>query len=226
MSRQFSQFPGGFPPKDTDRFLIGRVDVTSPSGFSNFILTWAQIKGLVGGTSGPLDFSARDGDDGEDGMPIPGAKGATGSAGIAGIDGKTIFMLPEFPDDPEEPLLIPGPRGTAGTNGVIGVDGKTIFLAGDDPVEPDEPLLVQGPRGVTGAAGIAGPAGATFFPEVDDADEPFVVFPQPIRDPDICRYAPGGFTIPNGFYAMMSKMLQLTGVQTLTVLGTGQLRIS
>lgn len=59
MSKRFSQFPGGNPPLDTDRFLIGRVDAGSPSGFSNYIMTWAEIKTALpaGNASDPFEGS-------------------------------------------------------------------------------------------------------------------------------------------------------------------------
>jgi hypothetical protein len=52
MSRKFSTFPNGDPPQDTDVFLLGRVD-GSPSGFSNYTLTWAQLKAAAGVISVP-----------------------------------------------------------------------------------------------------------------------------------------------------------------------------
>ena len=53
MSKQFSQFPNGDPPQDTDRFLIGRVDGSSPTGFSNYTITWAEIVIALGGSITP-----------------------------------------------------------------------------------------------------------------------------------------------------------------------------
>lgn len=42
----------------------------------------------------------------------------------------------------------------------------------------------------------------------------------------IGSYAPGSFTIPTGKYVVMSKRLQLTGSQRVTLQGTARLRIS
>jgi hypothetical protein len=42
----------------------------------------------------------------------------------------------------------------------------------------------------------------------------------------IQAYAPGSFTIPTGYFVVMSKQLKLTGSQRLTIQGTGRLRIT
>lgn len=55
MSKHFSQFPNGNPPQNTDRFLFGRVDGTSPTGFRNYHLTWAQIVAAIGGITPSTD---------------------------------------------------------------------------------------------------------------------------------------------------------------------------
>lgn len=156
MSRQYSQFPFGNPPLDTDRFLVGRVDVTSPSGFSNFIMTWAEIRAAVGaGTPGAdgRDGTSIPGLDGEDGLdsftsgPV-GLNGIPGINGINGIDGT----------DGEDGVSIPG------ISGVNGIDGLTI--PPDLPEDPPEPLLVPGPTGIAGAIGNdgIGIAGRMFSP--------------------------------------------------------------
>lgn len=61
MSKQFSQFPNGNPPQNTDRFLFGRVDPASPSGFSNYHVTWAEIVAALGGITTPYFMLMEDG---------------------------------------------------------------------------------------------------------------------------------------------------------------------
>jgi len=56
MSKEFSQFPNGDPPVATDRWLFGRVDGTSPTGFSNFHVTFTQLAAAIGSGGGaPVD---------------------------------------------------------------------------------------------------------------------------------------------------------------------------
>jgi hypothetical protein len=147
MSLQFNLFPSGTPPADADNLLISRVDVTSPSGFSNYQLTWAELKATVAGAG-----AGRDGAPGIDGEPvdepmmIPGVPGLAGAPGAAGITSTTVFFLQ--PDDPEDVMVIPGARGidgiagSAGTNGTNGRDGNTILL---EPELPDEPMMIPPP---------------------------------------------------------------------------------
>lgn len=48
MSKEFSQFPSGAPLDPADRFLIGRADGGSVSGYSNYIVTLAQLASILG----------------------------------------------------------------------------------------------------------------------------------------------------------------------------------
>jgi hypothetical protein len=48
VSKQFSQFPNGAPLLDTDRILIGRPDGSSPSGFSNYHITFLELAAALG----------------------------------------------------------------------------------------------------------------------------------------------------------------------------------
>jgi hypothetical protein len=155
MSKEFSQFPTGAPPVDTDRFLIGRPDIASPTGFSNFIMTWAEIKAAVGsGTGIPgLTIPGNDGVDVEEPIMIPGAKGDPGSPGAAGITATTVFFLES--EAPEEVMPIPGEKGAAGAtgiNGTIGRDGAILML---EP-EIEEQAIIPGPKGDKGDAGGGG----------------------------------------------------------------------
>jgi hypothetical protein len=85
MSLPYRLFPSGAPPADTDKILISRADAGSPTGFSNYLLTWAELKATISGGSGSGANGApgMDGVDGEDGISIPGAAGAAGAAGIS-----------------------------------------------------------------------------------------------------------------------------------------------
>lgn len=169
MSKQFSQFPDGTTPLDTDRFLIGRADPSSPSGFSNFIMTWLEIKVAVGGggagTPGAngLTIPGNDGEDGQDGISIPGIPGkdGIGTPGVTGRDGS--FLFPNDPDEPDSPIIIPGPQGLQGTTGS---DGKIVFLPADMD-EPDSPIMIPGPPGIAGigTSGTSGKDGQIIFGE-------------------------------------------------------------
>lgn len=165
MSKAFSQFPGGNPPADTDRFLIGRMDGASPSGFSNFIMTWAQIRtALAANSIGNTIFVAGvDGEDGNDGIGTPGNQGVQGNTGISGADGKPVF-LPVEAEEPEFPMMIPGVPGSAGnpgTNGIAGRDGLLILPVDGEDGQDAFPLL--GNPGAAGNAGTSGRDGATIF---------------------------------------------------------------
>lgn len=160
MSRQFSQFPDGNPPLDTDRFLIGRADAGSPTGWSNYIMTWAEIKAAVGGGGGTTynSYPSMVPDTPDDPMEPFMLPGAAGTNGIIGRDGAPIFLVPDLPDDPADPMMIPGPagNGTPGTNGLNGAPAP--FYPFYDPEEPNEPLMIPGPQGPKGASGGGGGA--------------------------------------------------------------------
>ncbi len=121
MSKQFSQFPFGTPVRDTDRILIGRPDPASASGFSNYLLTWAELKAAIGISSivvGEPELP-------EDPVVIPGPRGADGSIGVNGRDGITVYVEPELPEDP---LIIPGPTGPQGPAGGGGGSATTTEI--------------------------------------------------------------------------------------------------
>lgn len=168
MSKQFSQFPGGNPPLDTDRFLIGRVDGASPSGFSNFIVTWAQLKALLSGSGTSISIPGQDGEDGNDGLSIPGKDGAAGIPGTSGFDGKPVF-LPADIDEPDSPMMIPG---TQGAIGLTGNSGQIIF--GNDGEDGNDGVSIPGTAGAPGAVGTIGPAGPMIWlpSYADEPEEP------------------------------------------------------
>lgn len=161
MSRQFSQFPPGNPVLDTDKFLIGRIDVTSPSGFSNFLMTWAEIKAAIGTTSGASGFSipGLDGEDGIDGNSIPGPQGI-GTPGLAGSDGRPSILVMES-EEPELPMMIPGTSGSSGINGTIGRDG--LIILPQDGEDGQDAFPIQGQVGNVGTAGSIGRDGAPIY---------------------------------------------------------------
>lgn len=242
MSKQFSQFPFRNtigPIEDTDRFLIGIPDALSPTGFSNYIMSWAEIKAAIGVTPGASSPSAfvmpMDGDDGVDGFPLPGAAGAQGIPGI-GITGPMgAVIMPDTPEDPEFPMMIPGARGTDGSNGTIGRDGALIFIS-EPAEEPNEPMIVPGRDGVAGANGLPGAPGtsaATILPDApDEPNEPMMI-PGPTgpagggssSDPFEGSYAPGSFDVADGDYVVMGKQLILNGTETVTLNGNSVLVI-
>ena len=164
MSLQFRLFPSGFPPADTDKLLISRADATSPTGFSNYLVTWGELKLTLSGMGVP----GIDGQDGEDGISIPGARGRDGINGISipGLDGT----------DADEPLVIPGARGvdgTAGTAGTAGAAGRDgLSIPGIDGADADEPTVVPGPRGIDGTNGSNGTIGrdGIGIPGIDGSD--------------------------------------------------------
>jgi hypothetical protein len=121
MSLPFRLFPSGSPPVDSDRFLITRADAGSPTGFSNYLLTWAELKATItAGGVGSAGVPGLDGADGEDGMVIPGPAGATGPAGANGASGVVLFLVES---EQEEPQLVPGPQGAQGPAGGGGSGG-------------------------------------------------------------------------------------------------------
>lgn len=143
MSKQFSQFPGGNPPADTDRFLIGRVDGASPTGFSNFVMTWAEIKAAIGivppaVASGSMMVLADDVVN-EDPLLIPGKDGRDGIPGVVGS-----FVVGNDGDDGSDGLTIIGPQG------IQGIQGQLVFI---EPEQPEDPLVAKGERGDRGLAG-------------------------------------------------------------------------
>lgn len=48
----------------------------------------------------------------------------------------------------------------------------------------------------------------------------------PVTDPIQQAYAPGAFTVLTGKYVILSKRLQLTGSQRVTIAGTARVRIT
>jgi len=43
MSRRFRTFPDGSPVQDGDIFLLSRLDPSSPTGYSNYTVTGAEL---------------------------------------------------------------------------------------------------------------------------------------------------------------------------------------
>lgn len=147
MSRQFSQFPGGNPPADTDRFLIGRVDGASPTGFSNFVMTWAQIKAAIGivpvtGSSSSTGMLAPE-EIYDEPLVIPGPPGVAGISGISGRDGN--FVAGNDGDDGADGFTIIGPQG------IQGQSEQLLFMEAE---QPEDPLIAKGERGDRGFSGL------------------------------------------------------------------------
>lgn len=157
MSTRFSAFPSGAPPEDTDKLLITRVDPSSPTGFSNYLLTWAELKATIVSGGSSAGVPGLDGADGEDGMMIPGPRGANGSNGANGTSAVSLLLVEA---ENEEPLVIPGARGADGAAGPAGSNSVTTTMMVVD-AEVEEPLLVPGPKGDTGATGGGGGGGLT-----------------------------------------------------------------
>jgi hypothetical protein len=177
MSLPFRLFPGGTPAVDSDKLLISRADATSPTGFSNYIVTWGELKATLSHAVPGID-----GADGEDGMTVLGVAGRDGAAGTAGAAGRNGISIPGLDGaDAEEPLVVPGPRGiagAAGANGTIGRDG--IGVPGMDGADADEPVVIPGARGAAGAAGPAGSNSVTTSMFVVDAEvEEAILVPGP-----------------------------------------------
>lgn len=178
MSLKYSGFPFRNtlgPPEDTDRYLIGVPDLASPSGFSNYLLTFAEIKAAIGSSGGisglaGASIQGLDGEDGEDGLTIPGNPGISG-VGVAGIDGKLVF-LPVEVEDPEFPMMIPGTPATNGINGVSGRDG--LIILPQDGEDGQDGYTIQGQSGIAGIGtpgipGIAGPL--IWIPQFDEPSD-------------------------------------------------------
>lgn len=157
MSKPFHLFPPGSPPNDTDKLLITRADITSPSGFSNYLLTWAELKATISGSSGPAGATipGMDGEDGNDGFSIPGKDGNQGTSGI-GINGVSIPAVDG--EDGQDGINIPGSPGIQGNSGIAGVDGKPQLII-IEPEEPEFPMMIPGNSGVAGTNGSNGTIG-------------------------------------------------------------------
>jgi hypothetical protein len=93
------------------------------------------------------------------------------------------------------------------------------------------PMGLTGPQGATGTAGATGPAEpAIYLVGEDGADGEVgapgtgVTSPNDIG-PLFGLYAPGGFNVMTGRYAIMANHLILNGTQRVVVQGTGRLSI-
>jgi hypothetical protein len=196
MSLPFRLFPGGAPPVDSDKLLISRADAGSPTGFSNYIVTWGELKSTLSNA-----VPGMDGIDGEDGMTIIGPRGATGAAGTNGRDGVSIPGLDGA--DAEEPLVIPGAAGRDGTNGVIGRDGA-IGAPGMDGADAEEPLVIPGPRGATGANGANGASGTNLLLVESEIEEPVVI--PGARGADGAAGPAGGNVVTTSMFVVDAEM--------------------
>lgn len=56
--------------------------------------------------------------------------------------------------------------------------------------------------------------------------EGYVGFPNQQLDPEVGSYAPGGFSLATGKYAVMANRLQLVGAERVRLAGTARLRIT
>lgn len=200
MSLAFRLFPSGSPPDDADKFLITRADVGSPTGFSNYLLTWAEIKAAVGASSGT---PGRDGialilePEIEDTVPTPGLPGAAGTPGVIGRDG--ITMLLEA-DPPEDLMLVKGDKGDPGTAGAAGVQQTSILLIHDEIIEDQIPI-----QGIKGEPGTPGSGSGS--------------------DPFEGSYDPGSFTVVDGDYVVMGSELIVSGTNEIILEGNSTLVI-
>lgn len=184
MSLQFHLFPGGAPPAVTDKFIISRPDVTSPSGFSNYLMTWQDLLDAIGAVSGAAGRDGSPGLDGEDGdsYVIPGPKGDSGSQGLAGIDGVTTFVVIEGQDGEDGVIGSPGDRGLTGATGADGSPGTIGYtIPGLDGEDGEQGFPgVAGDQGVTGSQGPAGVTSIIVFPG-EDGEDSYVPGPQGIQ---------------------------------------------
>lgn len=188
------------------------------------------VDGATGaaGPPGPGLFFIQDPIEPDFALPGPkGEQGAAGNTGATGSDGPMggFFLL----DVPEPDAPIPGARGAdgaAGSAGAAGYTGPAVFFA-LDPEEGERGP--PGPTGATGATGAAVDSAAGAFMLLGDMPDASDMIFMPVAarsDPVIGAYAPGSFNVPNGFYCVMSKTLQLTGAEYVTLAGTAQLRIT
>lgn len=76
------------------------------------------------------------------------------------------------------------------------------------------------------ASGASGARGTVPTPGLVAGTTKFLREDATWNDPSILPYAPGSFTLPTGFYKIMSRRLQLTGSQSATLQGTATLRIT
>jgi hypothetical protein len=70
------------------------------------------------------------------------------------------------------------------------------------------------------------PTKHAFTSAIADGGDATLVRPSNWNEAHVNVYAPGSFTIADGRFEIMSKRLQLTGTQRLTMQGTGRLRIN
>lgn len=94
MSKEFRLFPPGAPGVSTDKFIFSRVDGTSPTGFSNYLLTLSELA-IALGISFTLEFLIGNGIDVITVGLKPTAVIVTPRAGI--ITGWTILSADSVP---------------------------------------------------------------------------------------------------------------------------------
>jgi len=231
MSQYYSGFPFGAPLADTDRFLIGRVDGASPTGFSNYLMTWAEIKAAIGAVSGGSSgmILPESPDEPDEPILIPGPRGLTGATGGVGPGtfNNIIVMSVLDGSDGEDAEPIPGQRGLNGNNGNIGIDGKTIFMLPDSPEDPDEPILIKGDRGLQGPQGNPGVGGGggtivQLFEEAQETEE-FMNTPYILPRVFVGKQNPGSFTIPDRGYAVLAREHRMELGDVLIIEGNGAL---
>lgn len=226
MSLAFRLFPPGNPPDDADRFIFTRADVTSSTGFSNYLVTWAELKAAIGAVSGT---PGRDGivliaePEIEDQVPTLGIKGDPGVDGITTINSTTTMIVLEG-ESPEDVIPMPGIKGDTGAPGLI-TNNTQILLLHDEIIEDQIPL--QGPKGDVGAAGTPSSSSAStpaLFQE-ENYDDSSILAPAAVvpREIFLGAYNPGVTVIVDGHYAVMAKELRLTGIDVLTLLGDAEL---
>ena len=131
-----------------------------------------------------------------------------------------LFALPVL-DDPvvEDGCSVPGPAGPPGVQGSPGADGApgAQGLPGQDGDFHDDVMYPVG-HGILSHQSF--PGGTTTFLRADNT------FASAVVDPNPQSYTPGSFTVATGKYVILSKRLQLTGTQRLTVAGTARMRIT
>jgi hypothetical protein len=182
----------------------------------------------VPGPAGAIGLSipGMDGESGEDGYPIPGTPGATGAAST--VPGPAGLIVPgRDGEDGQDVYFVPGSAGAPGGIGAAGLDGLSV--RGQDGEDGQDGIPIPGAAGAAGSAGAAGIAGLTIpGRDGDDAEATFFMGAPGINfdAPVLHAYAPGGFSIPDGHFAIMAKRLQLTTTQRVTLQGTARLRIT